>query len=91
MTIKECAEAMATYIEEHGWAQGIRYTSQGEVCLAGALDKIVPMHDTIAPACMKCKMFDAIESRIPNKSIQSWNDLPGRTKEEVVTFLRSLE
>jgi hypothetical protein len=67
----------AQYIREHGWCQRTIRDEEGRVCLIGALQSVEGWENSVAPT-----MLRRIISCIP-----SWNNAPGRTKEEVIAAL----
>lgn len=70
----------ANYIREHGWCQNAVETTDGRVCVWGAIQKVgKPKEDTI----MLLYSFLGVDS------IGLWNDLPGRTAEEVISAIEA--
>jgi hypothetical protein len=85
MELAEIYSRAADYIEKHGWRQHSFGGSNGQsACLMGAL--LVTTGDILGKdfrfACAVLK-----ESAI-GPFLTRWNDTPGRTKEEVIAFLR---
>jgi hypothetical protein len=79
-------ERAARVIEERGWCQGHYETKSGAVCTSRAISIATDevgndMHD-------RFRARDTLALHIGRDSIASWNDVKGRTKEEVVTKLR---
>lgn len=79
---------MADYIEEHGWCQHW-YWEEQRVCIIGSMHKVAKGHvDDIAVVLNRyLRQKKYMDSDIGH-NIASWNDTPGRTKEEVVAMLR---
>lgn len=79
-----CLDA-ADYIDAHGWCQGVARNGEA-VCMSMAL--YLAAHQESPP-------YEEASARIlanaaVGNSIPYWNDLPGRTKEEVTGVLRKL-
>ena len=76
--------AAADYIEQHGWCQFYTRDDQGAVCGFGAIfncsNPPIGGHTLLA--------VDRMQRRL-GMSISAWNDMPGRTKDEVVAALRA--
>ena len=83
MELAEIYSRAADYIEKHGWTQGINESGLGEVCLYGAL-----LHSNTYPSANEAlkELDKVLGGRYAASAI--WNDTPGRTKEEVIAFLR---
>ncbi len=79
----------ANLLRERGWAQGTYYRGGG-YCLLGAIRMarfgglIISDHDDL----LYRSVMDAVGSRI-HRDIPDWNDVPGRTKEEVILLLET--
>lgn len=85
-------------LEQKGWCQGYyAHTAEGircgehsrkaaSFCLMGALHATKDHNNDEFTSA-----FIAITHKIDGESIAQWNDAPGRTKEEVVKLLRSLD
>lgn len=69
--------AAVTYLDEHGWVQGMYKRSDGAVCLAAALS--ASGHTSGA--------WLALHSFIGTNAVQHWNDTFGRTVDEVKAAL----
>ena len=93
--VKADAKAAANYIREHGWCQKNFELPGGQCCALGARNAVVfgkcdPWD--LDPTPEQCR--EATEMRIAFMSeagidpylsdITTWNDEPGRTKEEVL-------
>lgn len=77
---RESLREAAAVIQKRGWVQGRLSDDKGRVCTVGAfcllrnyIEGYVRFSDYISVRYMK--------------SIANWNDVPGRTKEEVVEAL----
>lgn len=85
---KVCLKA-AELLEQHGWTQGAAKNIQtGAMCAAGAMyyankDLAHPL-DYYADA--RYHFLKAVKAQ----NIPAWNDMPERTKEEVISTLRNL-
>ena len=80
--ISEISNRAADCIEEHGWCQGTIMDAEGRLCMVGALMKAG------VDARGSGEVLWAWESKL-NFDPPEWNDEEGRTKEEVIEFLRS--
>jgi hypothetical protein len=82
MDTKRRRELAARWIEENGWRQG--YTPDGENggCLVTALNRSGVDGDELRESA------DEIRSELGINLLSVWNDVPGRTKEEVLAALR---
>jgi hypothetical protein len=92
--ILECA---AKLIETKGWTQGsyARDANDGAVssldknaecfCIIGALSHVSLGYDSNT----RRKAYQFATNIIHNERLTTWNDDPARTKEEVITFLKS--
>jgi hypothetical protein len=80
----------ADLLESEGWIQGAFYKSTGR-CINGALMSVMGMFEPYAYNNGKLTSYRAAVTLINlgERSVQSWNDAPGRTKEEVVARLRA--
>lgn len=77
-------------IEQRGWKQGDGDGPNGEVCMGRAI--CLAYH----PGVEICGTLDdcgwtPFTNALPMLPLTSWNDAPGRTQEEVLTFLKSVE
>jgi hypothetical protein len=82
----------ADYIERHGWCQHIYQDHAGKVCAAGALLHVA-IPDTYHPtvrekASLALLALAKLKKYLGTDWIGSWNDMRGRTKEQVVAALR---
>lgn len=77
---------MTTVTPAHAWPQPVAFCAYGALCRAG-----MGQPDTINyfdVACTEDRALDALDQHSPTGGIVSFNDTPGRTKEEVVTLMR---
>lgn len=93
MTIAEVLEGAANYIEEHGWQQGHAGVPGGPRCLAGAIHSAIgvePVHHGLVDLLPKefRSALNAVGKQTQTSPVL-WNDLPGRTKEQVIDALRA--
>lgn len=85
MTTKELRTAAADYIESHGWIQGMWNTTDGAVCMVGALAQAVSGRAPRKAATTELRRELCLGEYT---TLISWNDRPGRTKDEVLAALR---
>ena len=78
--IADIAHKAADYIEKHGWTQGEYEREDGAVCLAGAISRVA----------LGARVHD-LDDLVPDSCVIQWQDRPGRTKDEVLALLRSVE
>ena len=71
----------ADILEDGGWVQHAYETDKGEHCLIGALEVAAPYGTLYSEA--RNALFDVVGT-----SPLSWNDMPGRTKEQVIAVVR---
>jgi hypothetical protein len=77
----------ADYIERHGWCQNVYQNGLGNVCIMGALSRIV--HRPVQlPEGRIMEILPRLTKYLGVTRVDSWNDAPGRTKEQVVDALR---
>ena len=90
MTPREVLLAAADHIEAHGWTQG-KWGHAGEPCCAeGAIVAVLEGRGTgvFGPLWeAACDAKQLLRNVLPTQ-ITSWNDAPGRTRDEVVRALR---
>lgn len=75
--------AIADYIEEHGWCQGVGRNVEGRVCLSYALHSVSPNWHENNEMYRRLHLATGAED-----TLFRWNDEPGRTREEVVSACR---
>lgn len=74
----------ADYINQYGWCQGTFKNEQGQVCIVGALGAVTQQYKSIhIYSQMRLKI-----TKLIGCGATIWNDVPGRTKDEVVAMLR---
>ena len=71
----------ASLIEQRGWCQGTG-EREGALCMLRAIGVAAPSDDILVAAC------ETLGKLLNTRFGQVWNDVPGRTKEEVVAMLR---
>jgi hypothetical protein len=86
-TVKDL-EASITYLREHGWIQGRNFSRSGDCCAWGAVlmatqDVGKVIHDASRSADVARAFYRANESM----ELAQYNDVPGRTKEQVIAKL----
>jgi len=91
------ARQAAAVIEVRGWNQGNFQADDGEVCVRGAFNSAW-RQTSAGPPCFAEVEFSlwlkdlGVLDRSPTgyyaNYLADWNDEPGRTKEEVVGYLR---
>ena len=82
MTPQEVLLKAAEYIEEHGWCQHAFGEPDGRVCLEGAINRTA-YNGSERDAAVR-RMIGHLNGQTP----AFWNDMRGRTKEEVIAALR---
>jgi hypothetical protein len=82
----------ASHIEDHGWCQNTVRTTEGRVCVAGAIFAVTNNDANPDPLrnCMFAAFRVAIGCAPDGGGIPNWNDQPGRTKDEAVAKLRAV-
>lgn len=92
----------ADYLEEHGHTKNRNVSHKGEVCLHGAINAAVygdprsSRHEDECQNAVVKRAFDYLTSRGVSGvrcssgfyGMAEWNDMPERTKQEVVDALR---
>lgn len=102
----EILEAGADYIDEVGWIRGRGGNDQEGVCYMGSIyaigERFLPQLKPItALEIIAGSRFPEsflfshraeawLIARLGGLSVQQWNDVPGRTKEQVTSFMREL-
>jgi hypothetical protein len=80
----------AQYIRDNGWCQHKLELPSGEVCAYGAMSRATygkeahTLSEAVGLFSKYCVSAGLIQ---PNGSFPTWNDTPGRTKEEVIEAL----
>lgn len=90
MTPREVLLAAADHIEAHGWTQG-KWGHKGEPCCAeGAIVVAVQQQQgyIFGPLWAVSLAAKQLLRNTLSQQITSWNDAPGRTRDEVVRALR---
>lgn len=77
----------AGFIARNGWCQGQGALPSGECCLARAIS--MAAGDTVL-AIRVCAYLREKRGLPPTFQFATWNDEPGRTKEEVIVMLVGL-
>jgi len=72
-------------IEQKGWCKGHLQNTQGEVCMAGAIQIA-----TFNNASLQKKALNLMHKTL-GILISKWNDAPERTKGEVIAKLKEIE
>jgi hypothetical protein len=80
-------QIIADYIREHGWCQGEFHSSDGRVCLAGAIETTGFGGKTYREVLEKINRTTDPDYPHGYSCISDWNDVPGRTVEEVLAIL----
>jgi hypothetical protein len=80
MTAAEILRAAAKRLEEKGWCQGSYYeATTGRCCAYGAIDRVGMGRDTVTAGRL---LRDYVKDEI-----EDWNDVEGRTVEEVIAAM----
>lgn len=74
-------------LEKKGWIQGKARSKDG-YCLVYAIDKCCFDDDAFWE--MRDKLYKHLRNIGQDASLQSWNDTPGRTKEEVIAACKEV-
>jgi hypothetical protein len=88
-TVKEVLVATKWILDHHGWVQGTftKVDSNKKLvgfCLVGALDTVeVEGKDYI----LKPQAYSLMQNELSYLSLSAWNDLYGRTKEQVLSLI----
>lgn len=80
-TVKHTLIAAKELLLEKGWCQKIGTNAQGQHCIVGALDVVVPKAPGFYPA------YDYLRSVLGSNNLISWNDEPERTFDDVINLL----
>lgn len=84
----------ADYMDEHGHVQGTLWDDDGRVCAQGAVLRVGKMEGYPQNNIFVCKALSKLNKQVRLKygraGIVTWNNEPGRTKEEVVDFFRQI-
>jgi hypothetical protein len=99
-TVHKVLLEAADLIEQRGWTQGTFQGSDGRLCAHGAIHMAVfdkpdyfGEHDAPLVLAVWCRLRNyllakGVEPDLVRRGCMSWNDAPGRTKEEVVQAMR---
>jgi hypothetical protein len=79
--IARALDEAAAYIRKHGWCQHRMRAEDGSVCATGAVVQSEPNNWKIRYACLQ-----ALQACINNEKLPFWNDVAGRTKQEVLAL-----
>src|SRR5882672_8217887 len=82
---------MIDTINERGWCQGHLIDINGSVCAAGAYSEtqILSTDNDISIWKASHKAWQTLVHSVGD-SVAEWNDVPGRTKEQVIEKLKEL-
>ncbi len=72
----------ADALESYGWCQGNYRTENGHMCARGAVEFVEK------EASIRLLGYRKLQEVIGTKDITGWNDVSGRTPEEVIVALR---
>jgi hypothetical protein len=99
-TVHKVLLKAADLIEQRGWTQGTFRGSDGRLCTHGAIHMAVfdkpdyfGEHDAPLMLAVWCRLRNyllakGVKPDLVRRGCMSWNDAPGRTKEEVVHAMR---
>lgn len=79
--------AAADLLEEKGWCQEVSEDAQGRHCIGGALVAVAGKRSGGSPVVFHAALY-VLAKRVPGYTPSGWNDVPGRTAEEVIALLR---
>lgn len=93
MTPREVLLAAADYLEANGWQQGSAGEDGGPRCALGAMLSVLPRQTGKMTQRFVRERNSALRRARrmlcePRVLIGTWNDAPGRTRDEVVRALR---
>lgn len=86
MTTIVIKKLAANVLRKHGWCQNQFISSKGERCLTGALHVIMSGLATTRSECDV--VYEDLQARCDG-NIAAWNDVSGRTIEEVLELLEA--
>jgi hypothetical protein len=79
----------AEYLEEHGWIQGAGFADRDLPCPAACAMGAIEMAASASKSYdLWVSAINRMQNYLHGKRIDSWNDVKGRTKEEVIDTLR---
>lgn len=81
----------AQRIRERGWCRGTVCDSKGRNCAIGAIHKYTRVNGIVTHPSTPGEFYPAQRqfAKIVGGSVSRWNDLPGRTQEEVIAALEA--
>lgn len=78
----------AEHLRKAGWLQGDWGEAEGPRCVGGALSLVTYERADSSAACYaRCEARNALCRVIGDDDIVTWNNTPGRTKEQVISAL----
>lgn len=80
--VADVLDGAADLIERDGWVQGVNHLPTGEHCMNDAIEKV-------AGKALYWPAKRYVEAVVGFSATAAWNDVPGRTKAEVVSALRA--
>lgn len=91
VTVAEHLELTALVIERYGWAQGTHRTTSGRRCILGAQAVLYRLghgdESTVAAAGQRLQAV--LTKRGCTLTYAKWNDIPGRTQDDVLALIRT--
>lgn len=89
MTPTEMLAAVARLIESHGWCQGRYSDEDGRLCVLGAFRRLPGGQQVGALSAALEAVYLEVEGETEDGQVGTWNDQPGRTKEEVIAMVQN--
>ncbi|MFD4764530.1 hypothetical protein ACFWOJ_38745 [Streptomyces sp. NPDC058439] len=91
ITVAEHLELTALVIGRYGWAQGTHRTTSGRRCILGAQAVLYRLgigdESTVAAAGQRLQAV--LAARGCTLTYAKWNDIPGRTQDDVLALIRT--
>jgi hypothetical protein len=86
VTARQILLAAASMLERDGWCQGSSQDEKGRRCGSGAITDTCPPGNHGAEWV---RARNAVREQIGSEDIAVWNDVHGRTADEVIAALRA--
>lgn len=88
-TVSDVLLAAADVLYRDGWTQGKAHGRDGSHCVAGAIQIAAGLGlNAIALTDGYMAAFRAFSDVVPGMWVAEWNDVPGRTADEVIHALK---
>lgn len=83
---REDIQAMQDIIREHGWTQNELGDETIGYCILGAGHRHIIVNEHDGNPARITRLLKVLD-KAAGMNVDAWNDIPGRTKEEVLTLL----